>query len=139
LWDVEDDVLLAAIVYGEARGEPFAGKLGVAFVAHNRAEHPSWWGREIKEVLLKPMQFSCVNDGDPNLAEVVAATTPTASHLWGDIDFRECKLAAFAVLNGWARDLTNGANHYHAIGVSPNWAAGREPTAVIGRHRFFKL
>ena len=36
--------LLARTVWGEARGECFRGKLAVAWVARNRAEHPRWWG-----------------------------------------------------------------------------------------------
>lgn len=58
--------ILARTIYGEARGEPWEGKIAVAWVVRNRAERGGWWGDTIREVCLKPWQFSCWNETDPN-------------------------------------------------------------------------
>ena len=65
-----DDILARTIV-GEARGEGHTGMVAVANVVMNRVAKPSWWGRTVKDVCLKPYQFSCWNVGDPNRAIIL--------------------------------------------------------------------
>jgi N-acetylmuramoyl-L-alanine amidase len=125
--------VLARTLWGEARGEPVAGRLAVAWVVLNRVARNSAkrFGATIAEVCRKPFQFSCWNASDPNRAKIERV----------DVDdpvFRDCLELARQVVNGsLAADPTAGSDHYHANGVQPNWAKGHAPIRTIGRHRFY--
>ena len=70
----EDIDILARTIFGEARGEynrpdgGIAALIVIANVVMNRLKQGGWFGSTIKEVCLKPWQFSCWNKNDPNLA-----------------------------------------------------------------------
>ena len=123
---------LARTVFGEARGEGFAGKVAVACVMLNRAASAHRGERRIAGVVTEPWQFSCWNAADPNLAKVLSVSL-------GDAAFRGCVSASLAAVDAVAegRDPTRGALHYHAEGVAPRWAEGKQACAVIGAHRFY--
>ena len=123
---------MARTVWGEARGESLQGKVGVAWVIRNRADHPDWWGDEIATVCLKKAQFSCWLETDPNRAKLMAVTPENES-------FRECLMVTAGVLTGNFPDPTGGANHYHAKSVNPKWARGKEPTVRLHNHVFYRL
>lgn len=53
--------------------------------------------------------------------------------------FRECLMVSAGVLSGNLPDPTGGANHYHARGIAPNWAAGEAPTVRLRSHLFYKI
>ncbi len=127
--------LLARTIYGEARGEDVRGKEGVAAVVMNRVREARkrsrhWWGNTVEEVCLQPYQFSCWNAGDPN-REPVLSVDPQ------DPVFQVCLRIARRAVAGVLKDPTGGATHYHAENVEPVWSVGREPSAIIGRHRFY--
>ena len=42
-------------------------------------------------------------------------------------------------LRGALKDPTDGATHFHAVGSTPPWAAGRNPCAIIGDFFFYKV
>lgn len=65
--------LLAHIVNGEARGEPYIGQVAVAAVVLNRIKDPVF-PKTIAAVIYQPGAFSSVSDGQINLQ-------PTASSL----------------------------------------------------------
>ena len=123
--------ILARTLYGEARGEPPMGKVAVASVILNRVAANSWYGGTVEEVCLKPFQFSTWNKNDPNLPKIKAVTE-------SDPVFAECLFVAKYALAGLFEDPTNGATHYHASGVTPNWAEGKAPVIEIGRHAFYR-
>jgi N-acetylmuramoyl-L-alanine amidase len=129
-WIPDDLIILARTIYGEARGEPWPGKVAVAWVVRHRAEQGGWWGRNIEAVCQKPYQFSCWNVGDPNRTRMTEVTTASPV-------FRECVAAAAAVLCDLEPDNTGAATHYHALGVHPRWATGAQHTCIIGRHMFY--
>lgn len=130
--------IMARTLYGEARGEPWRGKIAVAWVIRNRAEtdlgrdnRPDWWGEGVAGVCLKPWQFSCWNTADPMRPKIEAA---------GSLKLADCLRACFAVLTDEEPDPTEGATHYFADYIpEPHWAKGRTPTTVIGRHRFYRI
>lgn len=130
--------VLARTIWGEARAEPQAGMEAVASVVLNRVRVAQahgghyWWGGDIISVCQKPYQFSCWNRSDPNYAKLVAVTQ-------ADIHFATCLRIARRAAAGTLADRTHGATHYHADYVSPYWAKGRTPAAVIGRHIFYRL
>lgn len=126
---------LARTVYGEARSESVRGKEAVAAVVMNRVARAMerggwWWGSSVAEVCRRPWQFSCWNAEDPNRHRIERADE-------SDREFASCLRIARRAIQGALADPTRGATHYHAQGATPPWAAGREPSAVIGRHRFF--
>jgi N-acetylmuramoyl-L-alanine amidase len=139
---VSDDLYtLARTIYGEARGEPWAGKLGVGWAIRNRVDadlhgdgKPDWWGEGYAAVCLKPYQFSCWNAKDPNRPKLLTVTT-------SDPDFRECLAAATGVMSGVEPDPTGGATHYKVSTLKwpRDWGAQKPPLAVIGAHTFYRL
>lgn len=134
-----DALTIAALtVYGEARGEPDLGKVAVAWVIRNRAEHPRWWGHDIRSVCISPNQFSCWSgdeSNDANMTEMQRQVDhPTAL-------FLECKRIVVDVFDNKISDPTGGADHYLLTSAvsKVSWSKGKTPTAVIGAHSFFRL
>ena len=132
--ELEIDVL-ARTLWGEARGEGTAGMTAVAHVVLNRvaiAEDRAgyWWGNNIIQVCQKPYQFSAWNRSDPNFKKLQDVEK-------SDLHFATAlRLAVEGTLGD---DPTDAATHYHAAGITPYWAEGEKPSAVIGRHIFYQL
>ncbi|OPZ78330.1 MAG: Cell Wall Hydrolase [Alphaproteobacteria bacterium ADurb.Bin438] len=124
----EDIDILTRTLYGEARGESDAGVQAVANVIKNRAGLT----KSIKSVCLKPYQFSCWNEGDPNKSIITNLSVQ-------DTTYQRCFNIAKRVVNGSLTDNTNGANHYHTSNIKPYWADDTKITAIIGHHIFYKL
>ncbi|BAI73172.1 cell wall hydrolyses [Azospirillum sp. B510] len=124
--------VVARTLWGEARGEGIAGMAAVAGVIANRVRNPRWWGKTAPAVCLKPYQFSCWLEQDPNRDKLLAITD-------SDRTFRAALDIADEMLAGRLRDVTANADHYHTVGVSPTWSVGKTPVAEIGDHRFFRL
>jgi N-acetylmuramoyl-L-alanine amidase len=124
--------ILARTVWGEARGEVPDGRVGVVNVILNRIakDKPSRFGATVEAVCRKKAQFSCWNPDDPNLQKLLAVTD-------SDPDYRDCLDVARDAVGGHLSDNTLGSDHYHAQGVHPSWADGREPAVTIGRHVFY--
>lgn len=129
-----DDVwTVAKTIYGEARGEPWLGKIAVAWVIVNRHRAGKWFSRaSLWATCRVPWQFSCWNEDDPNRAALEALSLD-------DPAMRECVAAALVVLTGHEHDPTAGATHYFAPAVvgPPTWAAGKTAVCSIGGHAFF--
>lgn len=132
---------LARTIFGEARGEGVVGMEAVAAVIMNRVnadlgndKKPDWWGEGVKAVCLKPWQFSCWNENDPNREKLVSVTTR-------DPWFAHAVEIAKRAVKGELPDPTNQADHYCTETVAPHtsWAKGKTPVARIGRHVFFRL
>ena len=111
--------LLSRLVYGEARGEPYAGQVAVAAVVLNRVKSSSF-PNTISGVIYQSGAFDVVSDGQINL-------TPNST----------AKKAAQDALNGW--DPSNGAIYYFNPSTATNkWIWSRPMTVTIGKHRFCK-
>ena len=111
--------LLAKLVYGEARGEPYTGQVAVAAVVLNRVKNSSF-PNTISGVIYQSGAFDVVSDGQINL-------TPNAT----------AKKAAQDALNGW--DPSYGAIYYFNPNTATNkWIWSRPMTVTIGKHRFCK-
>ena len=111
--------LLARLVYGEARGEPYNGQVAVAAVVLNRVESSSF-PNTIAGVIYQSGAFDVVKDGQINMAPNSTA-----------------KKAAQDALNGW--DPSYGAIYYFNPNTATNkWIWSRPATVTIGNHRFCK-
>lgn len=134
--EMEADTL-ARTVWGEARGEGVEGMQAVACVIMNRlaisiAKDGYWWGNNVIQICQKPYQFSCWNRSDPNYRKLINVDE-------SDIHFASAVRVANRAIAGTLGDTTSGATHYHASGVSPYWAKGEKPLAVIGTHIFYRF
>ena len=111
--------LLARVVYGEARGEPYTGQVAVAAVVLNRVKS-SKFPNTISGVVYQSGAFDAVADGQINM-------TPDTT----------AKKAAEDALNGW--DPSYGAIYYFNPSTATNkWIWSRPMTVTIGKHRFCK-
>ena len=111
--------LLARLVYGEARGEPYTGQVAVAAVVLNRVESSSF-PNTIAGVIYQKGAFNVVDDGQINYSPNSTAIK-----------------AAQDALNGW--DPSYGAIYYFNPNTATNkWIWSRPVTVVIGKHRFCK-
>ena len=111
--------LLARLIYGEARGEPYTGQVAVGAVVMNRVKSSSF-PNTISGVIYQSGAFDAVKDGQINL-------TPDST----------AKKAAQDAINGW--DPSYGAIYYFNPSTATNkWIWSRPMTVTIGRHRFCK-
>jgi spore germination cell wall hydrolase CwlJ-like protein len=137
----EDIDILARTIYGEARGEytrpegGLAALIAIANVVLNRVAQRTWYGKTIKEVCLKPYQFSCWNQNDPNRTVIMTAN-PCKDKI-----FQRCMEVATKTAAGEWPDLTFGSDHYYAVWlpIAPTWSLGKHPMVKIGCHAFFNL
>jgi N-acetylmuramoyl-L-alanine amidase len=121
---------LARTIYGEARNQRQMGKEAVAWVVLNRLSKKSWYGDSIAGVCLKPWQFSCWNESDPNSKMIAAVTLDNQG-------FQDCYLAALSVIRGLSGLKNFPATHYHTKAISPRWSQGKEPMGIIQDHVFY--
>ena len=112
-----ESYLLARLVHGEARGEPYTGKVAVAAVVLNRVKSASF-PNTIAGVIFQTGAFDCVADGQIWL-------TPDADSL----------RAAADALAGW--DPTAGCVYYYnPATATSSWIWSREVRLTIGAHAF---
>ncbi len=112
-----DYELLARVISGEARGEPYLGKVAVGAVVMNRVRSPLF-PNTIAGVVYEMWAFTSVLDGQIDVAPD-----------------RESYLAAQDAMSGW--DPTYGALYfYNPARATSSWVFSRPVTAVIGNHRF---
>jgi spore germination cell wall hydrolase CwlJ-like protein len=132
--DMNDVEILALTLQAEAAGEGFDGMLAAGSVIMNRASSGNYGGSNVRDVIMKPGQFSAWNgvtgyaggEGAIDMANLRAS--------------KDAKAAARKLLSGEYEDVTGGATHYYNPQVaSPKWGgkAGQGWTD-IGNHRFGK-
>ena len=111
--------LLAHLIYGEARGEPYIGQVAVGAVVINRTRDGRF-PHTIPGVIYEPGAFDAVYDGQINLDPDTNAYN-----------------AARDALNGW--DPSGGAIYYfNPATATSSWIWTRTIVAVIGKHYFAK-
>lgn len=117
--DSGDVQLLARLIHGEARGEPYEGKVAVGAVVLNRTID-SRFPKTLAGVIYQPGAFDAVDDGQINLA-------PDTSSL----------NAARDAMNGW--DPSYGCIYYYNPNTATSsWIWSRQIIVVIGGHNFAK-
>lgn len=126
--------LLAMLVFGEARGETFEGKLAVANVPLNRLEAHGY-GSDLTTIILRPWQFSCFNVKDPNRALLLTPLAHGTEQTWSD-----CYYAAYLAMTRFSVDPSRRAIFYRDASlttVPADWGPVAE-TAAVGRLTFYK-
>lgn len=109
--------LLARLIHGEARGEPYVGMVAVGAVVLNRVKS-SRFPNTMAGVIYQSGAFDAVSDGQINL-------TPS----------EQSRRAARDALNGW--DPTGGCLYYYnPATATSSWIWSREVRLTIGDHSF---
>jgi spore germination cell wall hydrolase CwlJ-like protein len=139
-----DDELgcLSLNIYHESRSDSFAGRIAVADVVLNRVDsnlfpdticdvvnqsvmRTNWKGNTVP--VRGMCHFSWYCDG--------MSDEPMEEGAW-----EESQIVAEMTLNNGFRGITEGATHYHATYVTPNWIndRGMVPVGRIGEHKFYR-
>ena len=112
-----DLYLLARLVHGEARGEPYKGKVAVAAVVLNRVKSSSF-PNTIAGVIYQRGAFDAVSDGQINMQPD-----------------NESIRAARDAMNGWYP--SNGCLYYYNPKTATSrWMLSRPVLLRIGQHAF---
>jgi spore germination cell wall hydrolase CwlJ-like protein len=133
---------LSLNVYHESRSDNLAGRISVADVVLNRVDSTlfpntvcgvvhqaktrvNWKGNVVP--VRGMCHFSWYCDG--------MSDEPLEEDAWED-----AQIVAELALNGGWRGISEGATHYHATYVEPNWIndRGMVPVGRIGEHKFYR-
>ena len=133
---------LSLNVYHESRSDNLAGRISVADVVLNRVDSKhfpdticgvvhqaktrvNWKGNVVP--VRGMCHFSWYCDG--------LSDEPLEEGAWKD-----AQIVADLALNGGWRGISEGATHYHATYVEPNWIndRGMVPIGRIGQHKFYR-
>lgn len=139
----DEETCMALNIYHESRSENLAGKYAVADVVLNRVQddrwpntvcsviyeaelRPSWANPEIMVPKRHRCQFSWYCDGINDEPK--------------DVDAWNASLAvAYQIIkNETYRGITEGATHYHATYVNPQWNRRFHVIGRIGSHIFYR-
>ena len=143
MYMLEETMCLADNIYHEARNQGTAGQLAVAAVTINRVNderfpdsicgvvkqgptRPSWKTGEPIPVRHR-CQFSWYCDGKDDTPQDMT-TFQNIYDLSYDIVYGNIQVL----------DITDGATHYHADYVNPDWASSKEKTIEIEDHIFYR-
>jgi len=114
-----DVMLLAKLINGEGRGEPYNGMVAIGGVILNRVKDARF-PNSISGVIYQPGAFDAVSDGQINLSPSDSAIR-----------------AAKDAMAGW--DPSGGAIYYYNPQTATNqWIRSRPIVATIGDHVFCK-
>ena len=131
-------VCLALNVYHEARDQPFIGQVAVAQVVMNRVYDDRYPDHPCEVVFQGPTyswkpdfpvrhrcQFSWYCDGK-------------SDKVYDEDAYRQALTIAHGVYYDDLDDFVEGATHYHATYVLPEWAESKTPVVQIGQHMFYR-
>ena len=129
---------LALNVYHEARDQPFIGQVAVAQVVMNRVYDDRYPDHPCEVVFQGPTyswkpdfpvrhrcQFSWYCDGK-------------SDNVYDEDAYRQALTIAHGVYYDDLDDFVEGATHYHATYVLPEWAESKTPVVQIGQHMFYR-
>jgi len=125
--------IVAATLWGEARGEGERGMQAVLNVIMNRTKQDF---SKTKDIVLKPKQFSMWN-GVSNPEE---ASIQLAKKMCDDKTYQTIIRLVDLASKGKLPDITGGATFYfNPKKVNPSWAKKLSYTITIGNHKFYKI
>jgi spore germination cell wall hydrolase CwlJ-like protein len=131
-------VCLALNTYHEARDQPFIGQVAVAQVVMNRVRDDRYPDNPCDVIKQGPTyswaedypvrhrcQFSWYCDGKSDKPRDTKA-------------YEQARMIAHGVYHGNLDDFVEGATHYHASYVRPDWAETKTKVVQIGEHIFYR-
>ncbi len=139
--NLSEKQLMALTIYGEARGEPDKGKIAVGSVILERVEHRDWDGKTIHEVCLKPWQFSCFNENDPNRGKLLHIAEAWDEAMALNPTLNDCYCIAAGLIDGLilrTKEISeNHATQYVRTDCEASWLKYMRKFATIGHHDFY--
>lgn len=129
--ELHDLYWLALLVFLEARGESFKGKLAVAWVVMTRAQG---FGKSVQDVILAAFQFSAFNTKDPNRMKIDEAPF--------SIEWKDCLRAAAGAYFALEENPAPRANSYlnpKVLDKLPEWYRKDSVIAVVDNHEFLRV
>lgn len=139
----EDEHCMALNIYHESRSENIAGKYAVADVVLNRVKDDRWPNTVCEVIHESEMRPSWA---DPT---VMVPKRHRCQFSWfcdgmndepKDIDaYNDALVVASQIIKeNRYRGITEGATHYHATYVNPNWNKRFQQIGRIGSHIFYR-
>ena len=126
-----EKVLLAKMIYGEARNCQKDERIAIAYTAINRAnDGKKWNGTDVKSAILCPYQYSCFNKNDINRKKLENPKDKT---------YDECLSLADKILAKKYQDKLK-ATHYHTKQIKPKWASSKDMKKIgsLEKHIFYR-
>jgi len=121
---------MAMNIYHEAGNQPLIGKIAVGIVTLNRLNDKRY-PKNIRDVVTEPQQFSWYNTRSAN-------TPPTSNARWKE-SYEVAKLLLTKAIGSDIIKLLEGATHFHATSVKPDWVNKVHKVAQIEGHIFYRL
>lgn len=144
-------ICLVENIYFESKGESMRGKIAVGVVTLNRVKDPRYPSTICEVVKQGPVRESWKTRQDSTLAADQRLYHPVRHRCqfswWCDgykerIKYDENWIdsvkAAKSALTGKYDDLVDGATHYHAVYVTPEWANRLRFIVQIDNHKFYE-
>jgi spore germination cell wall hydrolase CwlJ-like protein len=144
-------ICLVENIYFESKGESMRGKIAVGVVTLNRVKDPRYPSTICEVVKQGPVRESWKTRQDSTLAADQRLYNPVRHRCqfswWCDgykerIKYDENWIdsvkAAKSALTGKYDDLVDGATHYHAVYVTPEWANRLRFIVQIDNHKFYE-
>ncbi|MBU4369802.1 cell wall hydrolase [Patescibacteria group bacterium] len=138
--DDTEDILLARLIFGEAKNQSEDAKIGIGFTVVNRVkkQRPNW-GFSIKEVILKENQYDAL--WNPITSGGVQDPLNNADILTQKA-WKESYNIARGILDESLEDPSSGATNFHSYKERkgfPDWAADKNFKIKIGNTYFYEL
>jgi len=129
-------VCLALNIYWESRDQGIVGQLAVGQVVMNRVYDKRYPDTPCKVIRQGPVHRS----GHPvkNRCQFSWYCDGKADRVKDRRAYKQAYFLAKVITEGWYADVTQGATHYHAIHVSPDWTKSKTLTVQIGNHLFYR-
>ena len=121
---------MAMNIYHEAGNQPLIGKIAVGIVTMNRVNDKRY-PKNIRDVVTDPYQFSWYNTKSAN-------TPPISNARWRE-SYEVAKLLLTKAIGNDIIKLLEGATHFHATSVKPDWINKVHRVAQIEGHVFYRL
>jgi spore germination cell wall hydrolase CwlJ-like protein len=121
---------MAMNIYHEAGNQPLIGKIAVGIVTMNRLNDKRY-PKNIRDVVTDPYQFSWYNSKSAN-------TPPPSNNRWKE-SYEVAKMLLTKTISSDIIKLLEGATHFHATSVKPDWINKVHKVAQIEGHIFYRL
>jgi len=134
---------MALNIYHEARSDNFAGKIAVADVVLNRVESNRYPNTVCEVVEQSKLRTNWKGDVVPvkNMCQFSWFCDGLSDEPYDAGSWEEAfAVAEVSLTQDKYRGITEGATHYHATYVAPNWIDDRGMQVVgrIGQHKFYR-
>jgi N-acetylmuramoyl-L-alanine amidase len=124
-------ILTARLMMGEAEGWKDIDKIACVYTALTRLK--KGYGKTFQEVVLKPKQYSCFNEGTDSSKFLKDPMKHNAKDFLKDLEL------AREIWNGDIENPVPGATHYYNPKVvRPEWAKKMEYMRRVGPHVFYR-